>query len=324
MIKRLLPALLLLSACEGQVPTGPESQTTVTESSYVSRDPVMSGAKIVQFQSLGASDVLVLDGTRTLYHVNVDSGSSVPIQNNVGWFVATQGSFAPMIWIKDLQNNLYQWNINWSPNGGTGNNIAWNVGVVKLGGDGYPFWVQNGALHGWGAYGLNGGLEVTTVDGGNVADFFPANDGATYDIGTDGKLWWWYFDGSRTWQRIYVDGNALAAQPGCFYNLNGECHDLVLGTDRKLWTESNQHMGAGHGPNPVDTNVLTFEGVTTHYAFIEEIDRNLYRQNLFTGQRDWVDGNVWRFEAARLGLVTAWVQGYDGKLWREHLSSSLP
>src|SRR5260370_15922292 len=143
MLRRLFPAPLLLSACEGQIPgTNPDQPTTVSESSYLRRDPIMSNARIIHWQAMDDAHVYVLDGARTLWYGDGVNWQSV--QTGVGWFVASPqspGSSAHGLWIKDLQNNLYQWR-----QGAPGTIVASGVGVVKLSSDGYPYWVRGGAL----------------------------------------------------------------------------------------------------------------------------------------------------------------------------------
>src|SRR5690349_10148836 len=125
MIKRLLPAILWLSACEAQIPTSDDTHATVKASSYLGRDPVLNGSSIVQFQAIDDNHVFVLDGNHTLFYTTLGSGidTSQAVQTNVGWFVAapqSPNSSGPAIWIKDMQNNLYQWQLGWAPNGGYG------------------------------------------------------------------------------------------------------------------------------------------------------------------------------------------------------------
>jgi hypothetical protein len=290
----------------------------------------MPGAHITWFQALDDHRIFILDGTHTLYYGDVNVGGWQPVQTNVGWFGASayspDGSYVPTIWIEDMHNNLYQWQLGWQPTGNDGNVIAYGVQAIKVSYRGHVFWKSNGALYTYGPFGYFGGMQVSQIDGGNVSDFFPPNYGGAfddgnevYDLGTDGNLWQWYFDtNSHSWSRWQRDANARAAQAGCFENINGQCHDLVLGTDHKLWAES----GFSHGPNDVDANVYTFFGTGTgDPIYIENLWGYLFRLNVFSGLRDVapLDGNVSRFQP--IGAYLAWVQGTDGNLWREHFGA---
>jgi hypothetical protein len=314
MLKRMLPAFLLLfSACEG-LPPPDGSDGEVRISTYINRDPIATNLSILEWRAIDATHVFILDRNRELWYG--DGVNFNPVQTKVGWFeVAPQSpgnANSPAIWIKDMSNNLYQWQLGWWPQQVQEEPIAYNVGLFKVSADGYPYWMQGTNLY--------GGYNRALIDG-NVSSFWPASGYWIFDIGSDGKVWEWGTNGGgQPWTRTYMDSNGIAAEPGCFDDPTGQCNSYVLGSDRKLWGESN--VFGGHGPNYVDANVLTFQASSRWFVFVQGTDRNLWREDVQDGRRDYVDGNVYLYQQA--GNDTVWVQGYDGKLWREHLSTTLP
>lgn len=314
MIKRMLPVVLLLSACDGQTQNETNGERSI--SSYLTRDPIKSGTTIIEWQAIDDTHVFVLDSSHTLSYG--DGINWQTVHASVNGFAAAAES--PTIWLRDNQGNLYPWQLGW-PQSQAEQPIASNVGEFKVSSDGTPYWIANGYLY--------GGWNRAPLDT-NVAQFYPANSEWVFILGTDGKLWSWGYGSS--WSRSFVDANVISAQPGCFYTKpDGQCHSFVLGSDRKLWVEGNSFPAqqqpppyTTHGANPVDANVLTFDGGrgNGNIVFVEGLDRNLWREDGDYTHRDNVDGNVYRFQPT--SNTTVWVQGYDGKLWREHLSSSLP
>jgi hypothetical protein len=301
----MLPAVLLLSACAGPAPIagGGEGNETVSALSYVNRDPIMSGTRIRAWHAVGDTDVLIADAGGTLWYG--DGVNMQPVTTGVSSFVYGNSK----IWLKDFNNNLYEWDLGSSQ---YQHLVATGVYEVKCGDDGFPYYTKGNSLY--------GGPAGTYIDT-NVATFFPSDEDWVFVLGTDGRLYSWgrsYPNAPWTRNQL-VDSNVLAAEPGCFNNqVNGTCYQLVLGTDRKLWFEA----GSGHGANPIDTNVYAFQGASRGFVFVEDTGGNLWREDTATGWKDPVDGNVLRFWAPYSAPwdSTVWVQGTDGKLWREHLN----
>ena len=310
----LITSALALSACQGQAPIESSS------AAYSARQQMMPGIDILQWQAEDDTHVYILNSARALWYG--DGSSWQIVQTNVLWFGVAENSST--IWIRDFSGNLYPWSLGRTVTGVAAGTIAYGTQRAKnSANDGSVFYIgSDGYLY-------SSGLPGVRLDT-NVQSFFPNTYNNVMVIGTDGKLWDEGTTGpSYPWTRSYVDGSALLAQPGCFANDalgdHGTCNSYVLGSDGKLWLESN--VTGGHGSTPIDTNVWQFQGTgaqSNNGVFINHRDETLTRHNVADGNADWVDGNVSNFQAVSWDDSVVWVQGSDGNLWREQLTPNLP
>jgi hypothetical protein len=294
----LLPALLLMSACQG-----PPETATQTSALFNTRDLVESqpGA----FRAYDELNTYFIDASHNLYLDRFAPDNSKLVRQFVEGSVAqVQLGVGQSIWVLDTSGQL-----TWQATFGSGDKqvIATNVGVFSGTRDGVVYFQHPGDSSLYRAWrGFAG--EVVAQD---VQTFVGADSQHVYvkEINT-GKLWLYSLGTSQS--RTFVDGNVLTYAPndGLIY---------VRGEDVKLWRET---PGAGHGSSPVDAQVNFFQPYDTSFIFVQGSDNNLWREDGDWTHRDLVDGNVLYFQAT--SLTTVWVEGRDGKLWREHLSAQLP
>ncbi|HWE31345.1 MAG TPA: hypothetical protein VHB97_25240 [Polyangia bacterium] len=313
----LITSALALSACQGQPDAAIGSQESAL---FYQREPLMHGTQIDEWRASDETHVYILNGSHQLYYG--DGSSWQLVQTNVWWFDVAGGSAT--IWIKDLTAALYPWSLGRAVTGAPVNAIAYNVGLPKAAIEGTGvMWMSNS--NNW----LYSSYEPTVAIDTNVKSFYPDTNATFIDIGNDGNAWAWGVDNLGHWVRSQVDGNAIGAQEGCYGREvdgnDGNCSSYILGSDGKLWLERN--AGGGHGSTPVATNVWQFEGTYANagsYAFVLDRNEVLSRVNLGTLNSDEVDANVSNFQALLSDNDLVYVQGTDGNLWREHMSTSLP